>query len=133
MFTTKCYKGPRARVDSLRKRTKLRKMDMRFGTWKMDLWEKGWGYMDRIDLAEERNPWRALLKTVITFGSRKMFENSLSSFATVRFSRRAQFRGMPFWLHCTQCHPHGADHQQTRSLLHTSDHHGLLCRMQLAK
>jgi hypothetical protein len=30
---TKCYKGPRTWTDSLDKRPKLRKMDMRFGTW----------------------------------------------------------------------------------------------------
>jgi hypothetical protein len=64
-FITKCYKGVWAKADSLGKRPKLRKMDTRFGPWKMDLWETGWGYMDWIDLAQDRDPWRALLKTVM--------------------------------------------------------------------
>jgi hypothetical protein len=33
MFVTKCQKWPRIWTDSVNKRPKLRKMDMRFGTW----------------------------------------------------------------------------------------------------
>jgi hypothetical protein len=32
---------------------------------KMDLRELGWGGMDWIDLAQERDQWRALMNTVI--------------------------------------------------------------------
>jgi hypothetical protein len=32
---------------------------------KMDLRELGWGGMDWIDLAQDRDQWRALLNTVI--------------------------------------------------------------------
>jgi hypothetical protein len=32
---------------------------------KMDLREKGWGGMDWIDLAQERDQWRALVNTVM--------------------------------------------------------------------
>jgi hypothetical protein len=34
---------------------------------KMDLREKGWGGMDWIDLAEDRNQWRTFLYTVMNF------------------------------------------------------------------
>jgi hypothetical protein len=34
---------------------------------KMDLRKKGWDGMDWIDLAQNRNQWRALVKTVIHF------------------------------------------------------------------
>jgi hypothetical protein len=34
----------------------------------MDLGEIGWGGMDWIDLAQDRDHWRAFVKTVITFG-----------------------------------------------------------------
>jgi hypothetical protein len=41
-------------------------MDMRFGTWKrMDLREMGWDGMDWIDLAQNRDRWRALVNTVM--------------------------------------------------------------------
>jgi hypothetical protein len=32
---------------------------------KMDLREKGWGGMDWIDLAQDRDQWRALVNTVM--------------------------------------------------------------------
>jgi hypothetical protein len=32
---------------------------------KMDLQEVGWGYMDWIDLAQDRDRWRALVNTVM--------------------------------------------------------------------
>jgi hypothetical protein len=32
---------------------------------KMDLWENGWGGMDWIDLAQDRDKWRALVNTVM--------------------------------------------------------------------
>jgi hypothetical protein len=42
----------------------------------MDLREIGWGGMDWIDLAQDRDKLRALVKTLITFGCHKMLENS---------------------------------------------------------
>jgi hypothetical protein len=35
----------------------------------MDLRETGWAGMDRIDLAEDWDQWRALVNTVIKIGS----------------------------------------------------------------
>jgi hypothetical protein len=39
---------------------------------KMDLREIGWDGMDRIDLAQNREQWRALVITLIIFGFHKM-------------------------------------------------------------
>jgi hypothetical protein len=38
-------------------------MDMRFGTW--DLREIGWDGVDWIDLAQDRDRWRALVNTAM--------------------------------------------------------------------
>jgi hypothetical protein len=45
------------------------KRDMRFGTWnvKLDLQEVGWRDLDWIDLAKDRNKWRALVNPVMNF------------------------------------------------------------------
>jgi hypothetical protein len=42
-------------------------MDMRFGTWniRMDLGEVRCGDVDWIDLAHDRNRWRALVNSVL--------------------------------------------------------------------
>jgi hypothetical protein len=34
---------------------------------KMDLGERGWGGMDWIDLAQDRDNWRALVNSVMNF------------------------------------------------------------------
>jgi hypothetical protein len=34
---------------------------------KMDLREMGWGCMDWVDLAKDRDQWRALVKIVMNF------------------------------------------------------------------
>jgi hypothetical protein len=39
---------------------------------KMDLREIGWGGMDWIGLAQDRDQWRALVNIVIPFGFHKM-------------------------------------------------------------
>jgi hypothetical protein len=41
----------------------------------MDHREIGWGGMDWIDLPQDRNQWRALVNTVMTFGFHKMLRN----------------------------------------------------------
>ena len=35
---------------------------------KMDLWEVGGGYGDWMELAQDRDRWRALVSTVMNFG-----------------------------------------------------------------
>jgi hypothetical protein len=47
------------------------------GNVKMDLREIGWDGMDWIDLAEDRDQWRALVNTVMNlFGFHKRLGNS---------------------------------------------------------
>jgi hypothetical protein len=61
------------------KRPKLKKMDVKFGTWnirnlylagslmavEVDFREIGWGGMDWIDLTQDRDKWRPLANTGI--------------------------------------------------------------------
>jgi hypothetical protein len=42
---------------------------------KMDLREIGWGGMDWIDLAQDRDQWRALVNTVMDLRVAKMLRN----------------------------------------------------------
>jgi hypothetical protein len=53
----------------------------------MDLREIGWGGMDWIDLAQERDQWRALVNTVMNLLVPQNVGKFLSSGG---FSRRAQ-------------------------------------------
>jgi hypothetical protein len=43
---------------------------------KMDLKEIGWGGMDWIDLAQDRDQWKALVNTVMNLQFHKMLGNS---------------------------------------------------------
>jgi hypothetical protein len=43
---------------------------------KMDLRGTGWGAVDWIDLAQDRDKWRALVNMVMNFGLHKMLESS---------------------------------------------------------
>jgi hypothetical protein len=48
-------------MDSLDKRPKRKKMDMRFGTWNVR--KIGWDGTDWIDLTQGRDQWKALVNT----------------------------------------------------------------------
>jgi hypothetical protein len=61
---------------------------------KMDLREIGWDSMDWIDLALDRDQWRALLNTVMNFRVPLNVGRLLSSCTTGGFSRRAQLHGV---------------------------------------
>jgi hypothetical protein len=43
---------------------------------KMHLGEIGWDGVDLIDMAQDRDQWRALVNTVLTFGFHKMLGSS---------------------------------------------------------
>jgi hypothetical protein len=57
---------------------------------KMDLREIGRSGMDWINLAQDRDQWRALVNTVMNLRVPKNAEKFLSSSRIVYFSRRAQ-------------------------------------------
>jgi hypothetical protein len=56
----------------------------------MDLREIGWGGMDWIDLAYDRNQWSALVNTVMNLPVPENAGKFLNSCTTGCFSRRAQ-------------------------------------------
>jgi hypothetical protein len=57
---------------------------------KTNLGEIGWGDMDLIVLAQDRDQWRALVNMVMNFQVPQNFGKFLSRFTTGSFSRRAQ-------------------------------------------
>jgi hypothetical protein len=59
---------------------------------KMDLGEIGWDGIDWIDMAQDRDQWRALVNTVMNLQVPKNAGKFLSSCTIVSFSRRAQLR-----------------------------------------
>jgi hypothetical protein len=61
---------------------------------RMDLREIGWGGMDWIDLAQDRDQWTALVNTVMNHRVRQNVGKFLSSCTTGGFSRRAQLHGV---------------------------------------
>jgi hypothetical protein len=61
---------------------------------KMDLRKRGWGGMDRTDLAQDRDQWRAIVNTVINLRVPKNIEKFLSSCTTGCFSRRNRLHGV---------------------------------------
>jgi hypothetical protein len=61
---------------------------------KMDLREMGWGGMDWIDLAQDRDQWRALVNTVMNLWVPLNVGKFLSGCATCGFSRRTQLHGV---------------------------------------
>jgi hypothetical protein len=62
------------------------------GNIKMDLREIGWDGMDWIDLAQDRDQWRALVNTVMNLRVPQNAGNFLSGCTIGSFSRRAQLR-----------------------------------------
>jgi hypothetical protein len=56
---------------------------------KMDLTKIGWDGVDRIELAQDRDQWRALVNTVMNL---KIAGSFLSGCTIGSFSGRAQFR-----------------------------------------
>jgi hypothetical protein len=56
----------------------------------MDLREVGWDGRDWIDLAQDRERWRALVKTVMNLRVPQNSGKFISSCTTGSFSRRAQ-------------------------------------------
>jgi hypothetical protein len=59
---------------------------------KMDLREIGWDGMDWIELAQDRDQWRALVNTVMNFGFLKIAGNFLNGCTIGSFSERDQLR-----------------------------------------
>jgi hypothetical protein len=57
---------------------------------KMDLRETGWDGMDWIDLAQDRDQWRALVCTVMNLRVPLNAGNFLSGCTIGSFARRAQ-------------------------------------------
>jgi hypothetical protein len=57
---------------------------------KMDLRDIGWGCMNCIDLAQDRDQWRALVNTAINLRVPYIFGKFLRSCTIGAFTRRAQ-------------------------------------------
>jgi hypothetical protein len=61
---------------------------------RMDLREIGWGGMDWIGLAQNRDQWGALVNTVMNIRIPQNVGKFLDSCSTGGFSRRAQLHGV---------------------------------------
>jgi hypothetical protein len=61
---------------------------------KIDLREIGCGVMDWIDLAQDRDKWRALMNMIMNFRVPQNIRKFLSSCTTGGFSRRDQLHAM---------------------------------------
>jgi hypothetical protein len=58
---------------------------------KMDVRERGWGGMDSIDLAQDRDQWRVLVNAAMNLRVPYNAEKFLSGCTCSGFSRKAQF------------------------------------------
>jgi hypothetical protein len=61
---------------------------------KMDFREIGWGGMDWIYLAQDKDRWRALVNTVLNLWVPQNVGEFLGGCATGEYSRRAQLHGV---------------------------------------
>jgi hypothetical protein len=72
---------------------------------KMDLREIGSGGMDWIDLAQNRDQWRALVNTVMTFGFHKILGSSrVATQLAVSQEGRSSMKLVTFYLSGTRRH-----------------------------
>jgi hypothetical protein len=82
--------------DSIRAGREKRPLGRPMRRWadniKMDLRERRWDGMDWIDLAQDRDKWRALANTVMNLRVPKNCRKFLSSCRVGGSSRRAQLR-----------------------------------------
>jgi hypothetical protein len=60
----------------------------------MVLQKVGWGCMDRIDMAQDRDRWWALVNAVMNLRAPKNAWSLLTSSGITRFSRRALVHGI---------------------------------------
>jgi hypothetical protein len=75
--------------ESQKEKCPLRKPRCRWvDNTKMDLREIGWDGMDWIDLAQDRDQWRALVNTVMNLQVPTNIGKLLSKYTTGGFSRR---------------------------------------------
>jgi hypothetical protein len=75
---------------------------------KMGLREKVWGGMDWIDLAQNRDQWRALVNTAINLQVPQNVGKFVSSCTTGSFSRRAHLHGVSLLLRLEGRRPLGS-------------------------
>jgi len=61
---------------------------------RMDLWEVGCGCVDWMELAQDRDRWRALVSAVMNLRVPQNAGNFLTSCRTVSFSRRTLLYGV---------------------------------------
>jgi hypothetical protein len=61
---------------------------------RMDLREIRWVGVDWIDMAQDKDQWRALVKTVLNLRVLYNVEKVLSSYVTGGFSKRTQLHGV---------------------------------------
>jgi hypothetical protein len=70
---------------------------------KMDLRERRWGGMDWIDLAQDRDQWRALVNTAMNLRVPQNAGKFLGSRTTGGFSGTAQLHGVSVYMVCHYC------------------------------
>jgi hypothetical protein len=61
---------------------------------KMDLSELGWGNMDWIDLAQDRDQWKALVNKEMNLRAPSYFGKFFSNCVTGGYSRRSHLHGV---------------------------------------